>query len=253
MVKKVLGVAILISLVGCGATNKLTVTESKDALGQPIKVTSYTLTDTGIYHKSIADSTESKTRLAERQAQEIREVDISAQSTDAQALLNQDKIRGIGTITITEYEGEKPTTIEDLGMKAMDALPALATSTVTGIGVVELGKTMRTALEKESVMVKGDGNTITTTKEDNDQTQVVSSAEGAATGADQDSSATPRSTTDSAVTGDEALIASCKDSNAGTTFACVNTALGEQRYSVVGNEVLKNGVFYTNVDTFESN
>lgn len=250
--------AIAVALTACSTKNMLTVTESKDALGQPILVTEYTLTDTGIYHKSIADSTRDKRLLAEKQAEEIRSVDISSQSTDAQALLNRDKITSIGSIAVTPYEGKAPVTGGDIGLAVASVAPALITGGVAAVGIMETGKTFRSAIEKDSVVVKDSKDTsITISNEDNDQTQVATAAaDGSASNAPQSKGSTAGAASDSGVTGDSfgedaALIAQCKDSHAGTTFACVNTTLGTQKYGVTGNDITKNGSNWMKVDAFE--
>lgn len=186
MVKKALALVVLTSLIGCSAVNTLTVTNSYDDKGDPVVVREYSLTDTGIYHKSIADSTKDKRLLAEKQAEEIRLVDISTQSTDAQALLNKEKIDNIGGISTTAYEGAAPTTYVDVAKTVVGVVPSLVTGTVQGVAIVEAGKTLRTALDKDSVSVIDSDNTVVEiTKEDNDQTQVATSNEGGATNAPQ--------------------------------------------------------------------
>lgn len=249
--------SVLALVVGCGGTNTLTVTEGKDAIGQEYTTTEYTLTDTGIYHKSIADSTKDKRLLAEKKSQEIRTVDISGQSTDAQALLNQEKIKSIGSIAITPYEGQAPTTGIDVAKEAIGVVPAIVSGTVQGIAVVEAGKTVRSMVEKDTVSVKdSDNTTISTVREDNDQTQVATGTNGVSTSSQtKGSSGSADSGTGSSLNlgEDSSLISSCKDSHAGTTFACVNDSLGEMKYSIEGDEIYKDGVFFTNVSTFESN
>lgn len=247
--------SVLALVVGCGGTNTLTVTEGKDAIGQEYTTTEYILTDTGIYHKSIADSTKDKRLLAEKKSQEIRAVDISGQSTDAQALLNQEKIKSIGSIAIAPYEGQAPTTGIDVAKEAIGVVPAIVSGTVQGVIAIEAGKTVRSVVEKDTVSVKDSkGVSISTVREDNDQTQVATGTNGVATAPQSKGSATTGEEGSTLNLGeDSSLISSCKDSHAGTTFACVNDSLGETKYSIEGDEIYKNGVFFTNVSTFESN
>jgi hypothetical protein len=181
------GLLVLTLMVGCSGKNTLSITESKDALGQPIIKTEYVLSDTGMYHKSVSESDQAKASLAETKATSISNQDLSELSTDAQAIIKYKNSEEISKIEVTPYSGEAPTTAADMGVAAIEVVPAVVSGTVKGIAIVEAGKTVREVVNKDTVKVESSKDTaVSMNREETHQTQVVSAAqEGGATGAPQ--------------------------------------------------------------------
>jgi len=164
-----------------------------------VKVETITMemSDTGMYHYSIAESTASKARLAGIKAQEITKQDLSGMSSDAQAIIKYASVSEIEKIEVTPYEGQKPTEWTDVTKEGVSYVPNLVTGAMGITGIIETGKTLRTALREDGVKITGNDNKVDTQRSDDDQTQVITSnREGSAQGAPQNrnaASVTPES------------------------------------------------------------
>lgn len=181
--KKVLASVLALALLfGCASTATRTIETTEYTDGTINKVDTFEgLSDTMVYHDSVARFKEADARRIEAQVKEINSRNTDDLSPDAKAIIEFHKGTQIASIAPDKYGGEKPTEWTDVAHAATGHIGQVVGGAVAITGIREGRKMIEavTANSGDEMVISGDGNQVD--KRSVNQKTIATSGNGNAT------------------------------------------------------------------------